>query len=121
MLDLFTPLPDLAPSRTKGPATSAAAAEGLRNLTARHRAVWECLRALGPSADWQLEDAYDTFGREPWWTPQTSQSIRSRRAMLARYGLVVTDGRRVPSPNGYQSRVWAAVDPGRAKRLLDSR
>lgn len=119
-LPLFTALPDTAPVRTSDPETSHLAAERLRNLTKRHEAVWRVLRALGPSADFEIEAAYDRFGGEVWWVAQTAQSIRSRRKMLELYGLVVTDGERRPSPNGRNpARVWAAVAPSRAERLFE--
>ena len=121
-LDLFQSLPDMAPSRRLSPATSHAAAASVRDLTARHRAVYEALRRLGPSADFEIEAGYDRFSGEAWWTPQTGQSLRSRRAMLAHryYELVVTAGHRRPSPNGgHPALVWAAVDPVRAAALFD--
>ena len=118
-LPLFQPLPDVAPSRTPSRSTSLEAAESVRNLTSRHRAVWECLRRLGPSADFQLEAAYDRYSGADWWVAQTPQSLRSRRAMLAHphYGLVVTDGSKVRNAEGRNALVWAAVNPERAKRL----
>ena len=110
-----------ARSRRSDPTTSHQAGNGLRNLTERHRAVWECLRTLGPSPDFALEARYDAFADRPWWTAQTAQSLRSRRKMLQLYGLVVTDGTRRPSPNGgHPALVWAAVDPERAITLFQA-
>lgn len=122
-LPLFQALPDLAPSRYPGAATSQAAAGAIRNLTARHRAVYEALRRLPPRADFELEADYDQFAAEAWYVPQTGQSLRSRRAMLAHphYGLVVDTGRRIESPNGgHGCTVWEAVDEDRAARLFAS-
>lgn len=49
----------------------------------------------------------------------TPQSIRSRRSMLEKYGLVVSDGSRRPSPNGgHSALVWAAVRPDLARRYF---
>lgn len=109
----------MAPHRATDPSTSRAAADSVRNLTDRHRAVWEALRRLGPSADFELEAGYDRFRGADWWVPQTGSSIRSRRNMLTRpaYGLVVTDGTKRASPNGgHAAQVFAAVDPDRAAR-----
>lgn len=101
--------------------TSCKAAASIRDLTARHEAVWRVLRALGPSTDFELEAAYDRFQGEPWWVPQTAQSQRSRRALLAHphYELVVTDGSKRLGPNGNRATVWAAADPDRAERLFE--
>lgn len=117
-LPLFTALPDTAPVRASDPETSRAAAAGLRNLTHRHEAVWRVLRSLGPSADFEVEAAYDRFATEVWWQRQSPQSIRSRRAMLLRYELVLCTGVKVPTPNGTLAFTWAAVDPGRAATLF---
>lgn len=113
--DLFS---QPARSRRTDPATSRDAAAGLRRLTTRHAAVWECLRIIGPAADWQVEERYDYFVGDTWWVPQTNQSIRSRRAMLCRYGLVVCTGQRIPTGNGTMAYTWAAVNPERAATLF---
>ena len=120
-LPLFQPLPDVAPVRHPSRETSVQAAAGIRDLTQRHEAVWRVLRAIGPATDCELEAAYDRFENETWWSPQTAQSQRSRRALLAHphYGLVVTDGSKRPTPNGNQATVFAAVDADRAETLFE--
>jgi hypothetical protein len=90
-------------ARKTDPHTSHEAAASVENITETQKFILKAL--VRPRTDGQLIEAYRKFK----FAPQASESgIRSRRAELARDGLVEVVGE-VRLPSGRRSRVWKAV------------
>lgn len=94
-------------ARNTDPATSHEAADTVRNISATQAAILAALRA--PMTDEQLVDTYYALV-DSMRAPNASPSgIRSRRAELARQGLVVDTGERRKLVSGRHAILWKAA------------
>lgn len=80
-----------------------------RKSVSAYDAVLAALIELGPSTDETLVALYDPMSGRRGWPHQSSSSIRSRRAELARAGLAVPIGLRPSLRSGRQAVVWTAL------------
>ena len=83
--------------------------ENPADLTPGQSDVLKVIRLVGPGTDEDLVEAYQEWSGEPGVTWLSASGIRSRRAELARMGLVVDTGlRQEHSWGGRTAKIWEA-------------
>lgn len=89
-------------------AESVAAYRSVGDLTTRQRAVAVVVQAYGPLTDAAIAEWYARLRARGSDLPEQSASgLRTRRAELAKRGLVIDTGKRLTLPTGRSAALWA--------------
>lgn len=89
-------------ARRSDPETSHAAAASVTELNAKQKSVLSLFQSFVAMHDEALIKLY----RSTSAMPQSQSGLRTRRKELARRGMIVDSGARVPTQSGRQSIVW---------------
>ena len=105
-----------AHARRTDPGTSHAAADSVRELTDRQRAVLAILRQHGPLTDEQLVARYTALQQLHDGAPpqQSPSGIRTRRSELHARGDVIDTGEKATMTTGREAILWDAIPAPRA-------
>lgn len=98
-------------ARRTDPAESHAAAKSVTDVTAKQRAVYDCLAlAADPLTDHGIAGAYQANREQYGWPEQSASGLRTRRNELAARGIIVRAGT-TKLPTGRNAATWTLA-PG---------